>query len=290
MLALSSSEKLDGYYRLMRLDRPVGIYLLLWPTLWALWIAVEGFPDWKILLIFICGVVLMRSAGCVINDYADRNIDGMVKRTTSRPIPTGIVSPKEALALFIGLVLVAFVLVLFTNRITIYYSFGAVLLAAIYPFMKRYTYLPQVVLGAAFAWAVPMAFTAQTETVTQQTWLLYAATLIWTVAYDTLYAMVDRDDDLKIGVKSTAILFGEADKLIVATLQVLVICSMLMLGQQLAMGVIYYLSVLMAAILFAYQQWLIKDRDRDLCFKAFLNNHWVGAALFLGIFTDYFFR
>ncbi|MEH6625611.1 MAG: 4-hydroxybenzoate octaprenyltransferase [Motiliproteus sp.] len=280
-------EKLLAFVQLMRLDKPIGIYLVLWPTLWALWVAAEGMPRTDILIIFILGVILMRSAGCVINDYADREIDGHVRRTKNRPIPTGRATAKEALILFLILILCAFVLVLFTDKQTIMLSIGGVLLAACYPFMKRYTYLPQVVLGAAFAWAVPMAFSAQAGTITQQAWLIYAATLLWTVAYDTLYAMVDREDDIEIGVKSTAILFGEADKLIVGVLQALTLLSLLMLGQQLHFGVSYYLGLAAAAGLFVYQQLLIRERKPELCFKAFLNNHWVGSLVFAGLFLDY---
>ena len=280
-------DKLLAFIQLMRVDKPIGIYLLLWPTLWALWVAAEGIPDLDLLLIFSLGVLVMRSAGCVINDYADRKVDGHVNRTKNRPLPSGRVTEREALILFVGLCMVAFVLVLFTNQQTILLSLVGLLLASSYPFMKRYTYLPQVVLGAAFAWAVPMAFTAQTGTVSQQTWLIYAATLLWTVAYDTLYAMVDREDDLKIGIKSTAILFGEADKLIVAILQVLVILTLALLGQQLSLGIFYYLSLVGAAGLFAHQQWMIKDRDQSRCFQAFLNNHWIGSLVFAGVFLDY---
>ncbi|MEH6814845.1 MAG: 4-hydroxybenzoate octaprenyltransferase [Motiliproteus sp.] len=280
-------EKLLAFVQLMRLDKPIGIYLVLWPTLWALWVAAEGMPRTDILIIFILGVILMRSAGCVINDYADREIDGHVRRTKNRPIPTGRATAKEALILFLILILCAFVLVLFTDKQTIMLSIGGVLLAACYPFMKRYTYLPQVVLGAAFAWAVPMAFSAQAGTITQQAWLIYAATLLWTVAYDTLYAMVDREDDIEIGVKSTAILFGEADKLIVGVLQALTLLSLLMLGQQLHFGISYYLGLAAAAGLFVYQQLLIRERKPEMCFKAFLNNHWVGSLVFAGLFLDY---
>ncbi len=280
-------EKLLGFIQLMRLDKPIGIYLVLWPTLWALWVAAEGIPRTDILIIFVLGVILMRSAGCVINDYADRDFDGHVSRTKNRPIPSGKVSVKEALILFLVLISCAFVLVLFTDQQTVLLSIGGVLLAACYPFMKRYTYLPQVVLGAAFAWAVPMAFSAQAGTITQQAWLIYAATLLWTVAYDTIYAMVDRDDDLKIGIKSTAILFGEADKLIIGVLQLLALLSMLMLGQQLHFGISYFLGLAAAAGLFGYQQLLIRERKPELCFKAFLNNHWVGSLIFAGLFLDY---
>ncbi len=290
MLTVLSPEKRHSYIQLMRLNRPIGIYLLLWPTLSALWMAAEGFPNWHLVVIFVLGVILMRSAGCVINDFADRHIDGHVKRTKDRPIPSGLVTAKEALILFAVLLIVSFILVLFTNQLTVMYSIGALFLAASYPFMKRYTYLPQVVLGAAYAWAIPMAYTAQTGEVTQQTWLFYASVLLWTVAYDTLYAMVDRDDDLKIGVKSTAVLFGDADKLIVGVLQACVLISWFMLGQQLAFGVIYHLGLVFAAGLFVYQQWLIRSRDRALCFQAFLNNHWVGAVVFIALFTEYLFR
>lgn len=290
MLTVLSTKKLQGFYQLIRLNRPIGIYLLLWPTLTALWIAAEGFPRWDVFVIFVLGTIIMRSAGCVINDFADRNIDGHVKRTNQRPMPSGLVTPKEALILFACLVLIAFLLVLLTNQLTVIYSIGAVILASCYPFMKRYTYMPQVVLGAAYACSIPMSFTAQTGDVTQQTWLLYATVLLWTVVYDTLYAMVDRDDDLKIGVKSTAILFGEADKLIIGALQILVLWCFGMLGQQLEFGFIFYTSLLVAGGLFGYQQWLIKDRERDQCFKAFLNNHWVGAAVFIGVFVEYLFR
>ncbi len=283
-------DQLLAFAQLMRLDKPIGIYLVLWPTLWALWVAAEGIPDLDVLLIFIAGVVVMRSAGCIINDYADRDFDGHVARTKARPLPSGRVTSRQALWLFAGLCTLAFILVLFTNSQTILLSIGGLLLAAIYPFMKRYTYLPQVVLGAAFAWAVPMAFTAQTGTVTQQTWLIYAATLLWTVAYDTMYAMVDRDDDLKIGIKSTAILFGNADKLVIALLQLLVLLTLALLGQQLGLGLCYYAGVVAAAALFGYQQYLIRERQAGPCFRAFLNNHWVGSLVFGGLFVDYLLR
>ncbi len=276
------------YIQLTRLDRPIGIYLLLWPTLWALWFAASGIPSLKILFIFIAGVILMRSAGCVINDFADRKIDGHIKRTKDRPLPAGKVSSKEALILFGLICLSAFILVLFTNTLTIYLAFGGLALAATYPFMKRHTYLPQVVLGAAFAWSVPMAYTAETGELHKQVWLLYLITVLWTVAYDTMYAMVDRDDDIKIGVKSTAILFGKADRLVIAGLQLLVIVALCMVGVQADLGSFFFLSVVVAATLFVYQQHLIRNRERDACFKAFLNNHWVGLAIFVGVFLEYF--
>lgn len=218
--ALTLRERLAIYTQLTRFNKPIGSYLLLWPTLWALWIAADGVPPLSLLIIFIAGVFITRSAGCVINDYADRHIDGHVKRTAERPLALGLISSKEALMLFAGLMLLAFVLVLFTNRMTIWMSFGALALASLYPFMKRHTHLPQVVLGAAFGWAIPMAFTAVDETLPLVAWLIFLAKLLWTVAYDTMYAMVDRDDDIKIGVKSTAILFGKQDKRIIGLLQI----------------------------------------------------------------------
>ncbi len=272
------------YLALMRVDRPIGTYLVLWPTLWALWFAAGGFPAWHVLIIFVAGTFLMRSAGCVINDFADRKIDAHVSRTKQRPFATGAVTEKEALLLFAVLCLLAFALVLFTNLLTVLFAFGAVALAATYPFMKRYTHLPQLVLGAAFAWGIPMAFTAQTgELPPPAAWLLYIGVLIWTVAYDTFYAMVDREDDLKIGVKSTAILFGDDDKVITAMLQVCVVVVLLMAGPRFEMSFIYYAGVIAASGLFIYQQQLIRYRQTDKCFKAFLNNNWVGAVIFAGI-------
>lgn len=283
----SFKKQLPYYIQLTRLDRPIGVYLLLWPTLWSLWFAASGVPSLKVLFIFIAGVILMRSAGCVINDFADRNIDGHVKRTKNRPLPAGDVTVKETLILFTALCVTAFALVLFTNTLTIYLSFGGLALAASYPFMKRHTYLPQVVLGAAFAWSVPMAYTAETGELHKQVWLLYIITVLWTVAYDTMYAMVDRDDDIKIGVKSTAILFGNADRMVIAGLQTLVILVLCIVGKQAELGSFFYLSVVVAATLFVYQQHLIRNRDRDECFKAFLNNHWVGLAIFIGVVLEF---
>lgn len=283
----SRYPKLSLYFQLMRLDKPIGIYLLLWPTLWALWIAGEGHASTSNVIIFILGVIIMRSAGCVINDYADRHVDEHVERTQHRPLAQKLISEKQALGLFAGLCASAFVLVLFTNAFTVYLSFGGLALAGLYPFMKRYTHLPQVVLGAAFAWAVPMAFAAEQNTLPDVVWLIYAATLTWTVAYDTQYAMVDRDDDLKIGIKSTAILFGDADKLMIGLLQAMTILSFIMIGSNIQASWPYYASVLVASILFMYHQWLIKDRDREKCFQAFLHNHWVGAVLFTGLLMHY---
>lgn len=283
-------ERLYQYYLLTRLHKPIGILLLLWPTLWALWIAADGIPDLYILMVFVLGVVLMRSAGCVINDYADRNFDPHVARTRERPIAAGKVSPREALILFAVLCLLAFALVLTLNRQTIYLSFGGLLLAAAYPFTKRYTQLPQVVLGAAFGWAIPMAFAAVQGTVPQLGWLLFTVNILWSTVYDTFYAMVDRDDDLKIGVKSTAILFGESDRLIVGILQALVLAGLLLVGRMAGLGLYYHLGLLVAAGLALYQQYLARNRDRAGCFQAFLNNNWFGAAVFAGILLDYLAR
>lgn len=283
-------HKLPLYWRLMRMDRPIGTLLLLWPTLWALWLAAKGVPSLKNLLIFTLGVIVMRAAGCVINDFADRKIDGSVARTKDRPLATGAVSSREAIGLFIGLCLLAFVLVLMTNLLTIELSVGGLLLAFCYPFMKRHTHLPQVVLGAAFAWGVPMAYAAEAGSLHENIWLIYLAVVLWTVAYDTFYAMVDRDDDLKIGVKSTAILFGEQDRLMTAILQILSLYALILVGNRFELGLLYYLGLAVAGALFVYQQWLIRFRAREACFKAFLNNNWVGVAIFAGVAADYHFR
>lgn len=283
------TQQFPYYLQLMRVERPIGVLLLLWPTLWSLWLAAEGIPSVKNLIIFSLGCFLMRSAGCVINDFADRKIDPHVKRTTQRPLAAGRVTSKEALTLFAVLSAIAFFLVLFTNNLTVLLSFVGIALASCYPFMKRYTYYPQVVLGAAFSWGIVMAFSAEQNQLPAKLWLLYIAVVVWTVVYDTFYAMVDRDDDLKIGVKSTAILFGDADRVITAALQVFVIVVLLMVGSNFELHTFYYLGVLVAAALFAYQQYLIKDRDRDRCFAAFLNNNWAGFAVFAGIALNYQF-
>ena len=279
--------KLLAYHRLMRTDKPIGALLLLWPTLWALWVATPGVPPLGILVVFIAGVWLMRAAGCVVNDYADRKFDGHVKRTANRPLPSGAVSEKEARNLFIVLVLLAFMLVLTLNLMTILLSIAALALAWTYPFMKRYTHLPQVVLGAAFGWSIPMAFAAVSESVPLSCWLMFFANILWAVAYDTLYAMVDRDDDVKIGIKSTAILFGRHDKLIVGILQVLVLVLMSAVGWLNGLGWAFYASIAVAGALFIWQQKMIVHRDRDACFKAFLNNNYVGLALFVGLAVSY---
>ncbi|WDT86229.1 4-hydroxybenzoate octaprenyltransferase [Alteromonas sp. 009811495] len=277
-----SKATLGAYARLMRLDKPVGIYLLLWPTMWALLMAAQGLPPLSILVIFVAGVVVMRSAGCVINDYADRKVDGSVKRTAARPLATGEVTPKQALTLFGGLIALAFVLVLFLNWQTIALSVVALLLASSYPFMKRYTHLPQVVLGAAFGWAIPMAFMAVLETVPAYAWWLFVANLLWTVAYDTMYAMVDRDDDLQIGVKSTAILFGKNDVRIVMLLQAIALIILWCIGCAIDATWPYYGAILFSALLCVRQYQLIKRRQREGCFKAFLENHYIGLAITLG--------
>ena len=280
-------QRLRQYILLMRLDRPIGIFLLLWPTLWALWVAAGGIPDYWVATVFVLGVVLMRSAGCVINDYADRDIDRHVERTSNRPLTAGRVTSKEALLLFAVLSLTAFGLVLTMNLLTILLSLVGAVLAASYPFMKRYTYLPQVYLGLAFGWSVPMAFAAQTGTVPVVAWLLLIATVLWATAYDTMYAMVDRPDDLKIGVKSTAILFGTADRAIIAIIQGMTLLVLLIVGKRLELGVYYYSGLGVALLLMCYQQYLIQNRDGMNCFRAFLNNNWVGVAVFAGIVLHY---
>lgn len=280
-------HRVPDFIQLMRLDRPIGIYLLMWPTLWAVWIASDGLPSYKHLFIFVMGVILTRSGGCIINDYADREFDGQVKRTQFRPLATGRISSTEALMLGAAIALISFVLVLFTNLFTILLSVGALLIACTYPFMKRYTHLPQVVLGAAFAWAIPMAFAAIREELPRETWMLYAATLLWTVAYDTYYAMVDRDDDVNIGVKSTAILFGRWDLRIIALLQGLTLITLIVLGLDLKFSFWYYAGLGVAAGLFVWQARHARLREREACFQAFLHNHWVGAAIFAGIFLHY---
>ncbi|MCE8035281.1 MAG: 4-hydroxybenzoate octaprenyltransferase [Halomonas sp.] len=275
--------RLPDFLHLMRLDRPIGTWLLMWPTLWALWVAAAGVPERHLLLIFVAGVYLMRAAGCVINDYADRHFDGHVKRTRNRPLATGRISEREAKALFATLVASAFVLVLFTNLFTILLSLVGVALAFVYPFMKRYTHLPQLFLGAAFSWAIPMAFGAVLGDVPLEAWLLFAANVAWTVAYDTEYAMVDRDDDLKIGIKSTAVLLGRADKAAIGVLQLVTLGLLGWVGLRLELGVFFWLGLAGMAATFLYQQFLIRHRERDRCFQAFLNNHWAGLLVFAGI-------
>ena len=281
-------SRLDLYARLIRFEKPIGLYLLLWPTLWALAVAAEGSPDGWVLFVFVCGVFLMRSAGCAINDYADRDIDLHVARTRERPLTSGKIAPKEALAVFAVLGVIAFLLVLSLNRYTIQLAFVGIVLAASYPYMKRFHYLPQVHLGAAFGWAVPMAFAAQTGTIPKQGWLLFVGALLWAVAYDTIYSMVDREDDLKLGVKSTAILFGDYDRGMIALFQLLFLLALVLVGIDLQFSGVYYLGLGVAALLLGYEQFLIADRVPAHCFAAFLHNHWVGAVVFAGIMGHYY--
>ncbi|MDO8860154.1 4-hydroxybenzoate octaprenyltransferase [Haliea sp. E1-2-M8] len=276
--------------QLMRIDKPIGTLLLLWPTLWALWIAAGGVPDTKLLLIFVFGTFLMRSAGCIVNDLADRHWDGSVERTRTRPLVTGEVTVTQARILFLLLCLAAFGLVLLTNTLTIVLSVGGLLLASTYPFMKRFTYWPQVVLGAAFSWAIPMAFAAQQGELPSALWLLYLGNLLWTMVFDTQYAMVDRDDDLRAGIKSTAILFGDADRAVLGAMQLLCLLALFLAGQRFGLGGIYYLSLVAVALLFGYHQYLIRSRDRDACFRAFRHNNWVGLVIFMGIALHYAFN
>ena len=285
-----TAERLRDYAQLMRLDRPIGILLLLWPVLWALWIAAAGRPALPVLLVFVAGVILMRSAGCVINDYADRKFDPQVERTRGRPLATGRVHAREALVLFVVLAFSALALVLFMNRLTILLSFVGAALAVSYPFMKRWTHLPQFYLGAAFGWGVPMAFAAQTGTVPADAWILFGATLCWAVAYDTAYAMVDREDDVRIGVKSTAILFGRADRVMIALFHVATLALLAWAGVRAGLGLTYYMGLLLAAGLAGWQQWLIRARTRHGCMQAFLNNNRFGAVIFAGLVLDYFLR
>ncbi len=280
-------QHLVEYIKLTRLDRPIGIYLVLWPTLWGLWVAAEGVPQPLVLLVFLAGVVLMRSAGCAINDYADREIDLHVARTKERPLARRAISPKEALGVFAVLSLIAFVLVLQLNLLTILLSVPAVLLAASYPLMKRYTHLPQAYLGVAFGWAVPMAFAAQTGEVPHASWLWFIATVLWALAYDTMYAIADREDDLKIGVKSSAILFGRFDRLAIGVMQLLLLAVLLLAGMSFDLHWPYYLGLLLASGFSLYQQILIRERDPQRSFRAFLNNHYFGMVVFAGIVINY---
>ncbi len=280
-------DRIFQYWLLARFDKPIGTLILLWPALWALWLASAGQPNFKVLMIICLGVILMRAAGCVINDYADRNFDPHVERTKQRPIAAGKVSPKEALILFIILCLISFGLVLFLNLYTILLSFVAAFLAGSYPFMKRYTQLPQAYLGIAFGWAVPMAFAAQTNQIPNVTWFLYLAVILWALVYDTMYAMVDKDDDLKIGIKSTAILFGQYDRQIMAILQCCILLILFTVGQIEKLGIFYYVGLIIAAGFSIYQQMLIFNRDKKSCFQAFLNNNYFGLVIFLGIFLNF---
>ncbi len=280
-------ERLYQYSLLIRLNRPIGIFLLLWPTLWGLWIAAEGVPNTDVFVVFVLGVFLMRSAGCVLNDIADRRFDPLVTRTQTRPLAAGKVSSLEALIVASSLFILAFLLVLIMNILTIQLALVAVILAGIYPFMKRYTYLPQFFLGLTFGWSIPMAFAAQTNAVPQIAWLLLVANILWSVVYDTMYAMVDREDDLKVGVKSTAILFDDADRVIIAIIQALVLITLIAIGRQLQLGIYYFICLGITTGFFLYQLRLIWDREPEQCMRAFLNNNWVGFTIFVGIFLDY---
>jgi 4-hydroxybenzoate polyprenyltransferase len=270
----------------MRLNKPIGTYLLLWPTYWALFLSAKGWPDIDLLIIFTLGVLVMRSAGCVINDYADRNIDQNIARTKDRPIITGEVSPKSALRLFIFLLIIAFGLVLLTNALTIKLSLIALALATLYPFTKRWTHLPQVVLGVAFGMSVPMAFSAQTGSIPLYAGWIFLATIVWTLIYDTFYAMADRDEDIKIGVKSTAILFEKYDQIFITFLQILLIIVFVVIGNLFDLGSIYYFSLVIILIFMIYHQLLMKKRQKELFFKAFLNNNFIGMTAFIGIFLS----
>jgi len=277
---------MNAYIRLMRLNKPIGAYLLLWPTYWALFLSAKGWPDIDLLIIFTLGVLVMRSAGCVINDYADRNIDQNIARTKDRPLITGEVSPKSALRLFVFLLIIAFGLVLLTNALTIKLSLIALALATLYPFTKRWTHLPQVVLGVAFGMSVPMAFSAQTGSIPLSAAWIFLATIVWTLIYDTFYAMADRDEDIKIGVKSTAILFEKYDQIFITFLQILLIIVFVVIGNLFNLGSIYYFSLVIILIFMIYHQFLMKKRQKELFFKAFLNNNFIGMTAFIGIFLS----
>jgi 4-hydroxybenzoate polyprenyltransferase len=282
-----SLKTIKQYLILMRINKPIGIFLLLWPTLWALWLASDGRPNLIVVCIFILGVVLMRSAGCIINDFADKDFDKHVERTRDRPLTSGKVSTKGALILFSALMVVAFLLVLLLNRLTILLAFAGAAFAVIYPFMKRFVSMPQLGLGIAFAWGVPMAFAALTNTVPDKSWVLFLAAAVWPVIYDTMYAMVDRIDDVKIGIKSTAITWGHADRLIVGLLQLVFILLLVACGFLFHLQSVYFMSLMLVSLFFIYQQWLIKDRVQVKCFQAFLNNHWVGMIIYVGIILSY---
>lgn len=284
------TKKLNAYERLMRLDKPIGILLLLWPTLWALWLASRGVPDWITLLIFVTGAVLMRSAGCVMNDIADRKYDGQVERTKNRPLATGEVSVSEACLLAAGLALAAFCLVVLFNQKTILLSFAALFLAATYPFTKRFLAIPQAYLGVAFGFGIPMAFAAVNDYIPPLAWVLLAANVAWAIAYDTQYAMVDRDDDLKIGIKSSAIFFGKYDVIAVMICYAIMLGLLVYVGQFMGFRKLYYIGLTAALILACRQYVLIKNRDKTNCFKAFLQNNWIGLAIFTGLAAEYYFR
>lgn len=283
-------QRLDAYERLMRLDQPIGTLLLLWPALWGLWLARYGAPDPDILLVFVIGVILLRSAGCVINDYVDRDIDPHVERTRNRPLAARLINPREALALAAALLLLAFGLVLHLNALTVMLSFVALALAVIYPLLKRFFAFPQVWLGIAFGFSIPMAYAAQQANVPAVAWVMMTANMFWAIAYDTEYAMVDRDDDVKLGLKSSAILLGRHDVAGVMVAHVLFLAIMAAVGYWRSLGALYYVGLAVAAGLVVYQYRLIGGRTREACFKAFLNNNWVGLAIFAGLALDLYFR
>ncbi|WP_299663622.1 4-hydroxybenzoate octaprenyltransferase [uncultured Psychromonas sp.] len=289
MITYLDATKRQAFLELMRVDKPIGTLLLLWPTLWALWIAAQGFPDIDVLIVFCLGVFFMRSAGCVINDFADRKVDGFVNRTKNRPLPSGRATSKEAVYLFLFLSLCSFLLVLTQNNLTIQLSVIGLFLAFVYPFMKRFTHLPQFVLGIAFSWSIPMAYAAQANILSSSVWLLFIANITWTIAYDTMYGMVDKEDDLKIGIKSTAILFGKYDKLIIALLQFMTLVLLVIVGLIENLNWLYYGALAVAGLLFLQQQKSIKSRDEKACFKAFLDNNYVGLVIFIGFILTYLY-
>jgi len=274
----------------MRLNRPIGIWLLLWPTLWALWVAGDGHPDPKLLVVFVLGVTVMRSAGCIVNDFADRNVDPYVRRTRERPLAARRVTPAEALVLFVALMGVALWLATYLNAFSLRLACVGAALTVSYPFVKRFFALPQLYLALAFSWGVPMAFAAILSALPRVAWVMFVATVIWVTIYDTLYAMVDRDDDLKIGVNSSAIVFADMDRLIVGALQLTMLLTLLLMGRSLLFGNAYLAALGVAAVLFVYQQWLIRARDPNQCLRAFLNNHYVGMSIFIGILLEYIYR
>ena len=290
LLGPDVAVQLRNYGRLMRIDKPIGLWLLLWPTLWALWIAGDGHPDQGLFVVFVLGVFVMRSAGCVLNDFVDRKIDPYVERTRDRPIASGAVAPFEALTLFVALGLIAIGLATMLNQPARMLAIVGAALTIIYPFIKRFVSIPQFILGAAFGWAVPMAFAAQTGELPQIAWVVFGAALIWAVIYDTFYAMVDREDDLKIGVKSTAILFGDADLFVIAGMQAVMLAALVFVGVRAELGFWYYLSLAISAGLMAYHQWLARNREKDGCFRAFLQNHYIGLVVFIGILLHYSFN